>query len=90
METQDPNIIKAHTHSFKNRKQVLASKFCACFHCGEIFDPSRVNEWTDGPNEDQTALCPVCGIDAVIGDLSGYDIGNKQFLDEMKKYWFED
>jgi hypothetical protein len=34
-----------------------------CFHCQGIFSPSDVSEWTD---RGQTALCPLCGIDAVI------------------------
>jgi acetone carboxylase gamma subunit len=35
----------------------------------------------------QTALCPECGIDSVIGDASGYPI-TEAFLGKMKTFWF--
>jgi len=39
-------------------------------------------------NGDDTALCPHCGIDSVIGESSSVPI-TKEFLGKMKKYWFE-
>jgi hypothetical protein len=39
--------------------------------------------------EGQTALCPKCGIDAVIGSASGYPI-SREFLAEMHRHWFDD
>nr|QGW61148.1 hypothetical protein ICEMyc226_00116 [Mycolicibacterium sp.] len=35
----------------------------------------------------QTALCPYCGIDAVIGDAAGYPI-TREFLEAMRAQWF--
>ena len=35
-----------------------------------------------------TAVCPYCGIDAVIGESSGYPI-TAEFLKRMRKRWFE-
>jgi hypothetical protein len=35
----------------------------------------------------QTALCPKCGIDAVIGSKSGYPM-TQEFLQAMEKHWF--
>ena len=35
-----------------------------------------------------TALCPRCGIDAVIGSESGYPV-TKRFLERMQAQWFE-
>jgi hypothetical protein len=35
----------------------------------------------------QTARYPWCGIDAAIGDRSGFAI-TQTFLDEMRAYWF--
>jgi len=48
-------------------------------------------EWID-PVDDptlpgQTALCPGCGIDSLIGDQSGRPI-TTQFLDAMRAHWF--
>ncbi len=37
--------------------------------------------------EEQTAFCPFCEMDSVIGESCGYPI-TKEFLEEMNKYWF--
>jgi hypothetical protein len=50
-----------------------------------VFKPKDIQEWTD---DEQTALCPNCGIDAVIGDNSGYSVAEKGFLTQMHNYWF--
>jgi hypothetical protein len=41
-------------------------------------------QWID---EDNTALCPFCGIDSVIGSGSHFPI-TREFLEQMKAYWF--
>ena len=41
-----------------------------------VFKPADILEWTD---DDQTALCPNCGIDSVIGDKSGYPVTDLDF-----------
>jgi hypothetical protein len=74
----------AHKHSSKHRVEILSSLACGCFYCLSIYPPSDVVEWID---EDQTAICPECDIDSVIGDASGYPI-TAEFLTSMKKQWF--
>jgi hypothetical protein len=61
----------------------VASDCCTTFGSGEI------SEWVDEDpsGEGQTALCPKCGIDSVIGDKSGADI-SPEFLRIMHAYWF--
>lgn len=75
---------KAHSFSSRHRKELESDKVCGCFYCLKIFNPKEIKEWCD--NED-TALCPYCGIDSVIGESSGYPITGK-FLKEMHQYWF--
>jgi hypothetical protein len=63
---------------------------CGCFYCRAIHPPSEITEWVD---EDpagggQTALCPRCGIDSVIGDSSGFPV-TLEFLEEMHRCWFQ-
>ena len=79
----------AHKHSIRHRKEVTSSKYCGCFYCGYIFPPVEISHWID-KNEKaigQTALCPKCSIDSVLGDKSGFSI-SEVFLAEMNKYWF--
>jgi len=79
-----PEVWKAHNHSSKHRAEILSSERCGCFYCLKTFDPSEIQDWLD---DEQTALCAKCGIDAVIGSESGFPI-TKEFLGEMHKYWF--
>jgi hypothetical protein len=50
----------------------------------DIFDYKNIQDWCDDAN---TALCPSCGIDAVIG-LKSNDLITQEFLKAMQKYWF--
>ena len=74
----------AHEHCSKHRAEIIASETSGCFYCFEIFNPSEIHDWTD---EDQTAFCPRCGIDSVIGTASGFPV-TREFLEELNKYWF--
>ena len=83
------DVRDAHTHSANHRVEIESSRFCGCFYCLSIYPPTTIVEWTD-QNEagiGQTAICPSCGIDSVIGDESKYPM-TKEFLLEMKRYWF--
>ena len=79
----------AHRHSSNHRSEILASSNCGCFYCRSTFPPTAILDWVDeDPNGvGQTALCPRCGIDSVIGDLAGYAL-SLQFLADMQAYWF--
>lgn len=35
-------------------------------------------------------LCPSCGIDSVLGDLSGLPVSNLEFLEKMQEHYFGD
>jgi hypothetical protein len=76
-------LVKAHSHSSHNLEEVQKSSDCGCFHCLKIFFASQVTEWLD----DGTVLCPDCGIDSVLGSMSGYPL-TKDFLVEMNGRWF--
>jgi NAD-dependent SIR2 family protein deacetylase len=78
------DIQAAHKHSIHHRAEIMLSTLCGCFHCFATFSPSDVSEWTD---QEDTALCPKCGIDSVIGDRAGFPI-SREFLQTMKAHWF--
>ena len=79
------DLQKAHTISMHNRAQIEASKICGCFHCKSTFEPAKIDQWVD---DDQTAMCPRCGIDSVLGDASGFPVGDPVFLKDMNRLWF--
>ncbi len=78
------DIQEAHVHSSKHRFEILTSTLCGCFYCEKTFQADEIVDWTD---DDQTAQCPKCGIDSVIGSASGFPI-NAEFLHQMREYWF--
>jgi hypothetical protein len=86
-ETQ-PAYARAHRYANYHRKPLLTSDLCGCFYCLAIFQPVEVRSWIDEwDGEDQTAMCPKCGIDSVICSNSGYPI-TTEFLQQMNTYWF--
>ncbi len=78
-------IIVSHKRSTNNKEEIIQSTKCACFCCLLIFLPSDIFKWIDN---EQTAICPNCGVDSVLGDESGYPITDINYLKMMKKYWF--
>jgi len=76
---------KAHNHCIYHRAELENSSYCGCFHCLQVFNPKDIICWID---EDKTALCPLCGIDSVIGDDSGYPVRDKRFLKAMYRRYF--
>jgi hypothetical protein len=75
----------AHKHSGGHRQEVERSDVCGCFYCGKTYPPAEIRNWTD---EGNTALCPCCGIDSVIGSASGYPVTDGAFLRAMQAGWF--
>ena len=80
------SVIAAHEYCANNKESLQKDSVCGCFYCLAIFSPTEITEWIK--DEKDTALCPCCGIDSVIGEGAGYPI-TKEFLREMKKHWFE-
>ena len=83
MTEQQLNAI--HKHSSTHRAEIEASRQCGCFCCRSIFPASEVVDFVDGG---QTALCPKCDTDAVIGDASGFNI-TPELLEDMYKEYFD-
>ena len=78
---------EAHRHSIFNRKELEAGLVCSCFYCLGTFGPDKIVSWVhEGAG---TALCPVCGIDSVIGEKSGLPINDPTFLSDMHELWFD-
>lgn len=90
-------LLAAYRYTTNNWAQIQASKLCGCCNCMQIFPPDEITAWAgldldrvDDPAavEQQTAMCPRCGNEAVLGDKSGYPI-NAPFLLRMNEAWFQ-
>ena len=76
--------IAAHQHSSRHRAEIEASARCACFFCFRTFPSSDIRAWIDAK---QTALCPRCGVDSVIGSASNHRLDDA-FLRRMHEHFF--
>ena len=90
-------LLAAYRYVTNNWAQIQASTSCGCCSCVQIFPPEEIVAWTgldfnDVDNPDavskQTALCPRCGSEAVLGNKSGYPI-DANFLTRMNEAWFQ-
>ena len=91
------DLLAAFRHTTKNRAEIEASRLCGCCYCMQSFSTDEVVAWAgldfsqlDNPDaaDAETAVCPRCGGEAVIGDKAGFDI-TPQFLSRMNEAWFQ-
>jgi len=92
-----PDLLAAYRHATNNRAEIEAGTVCGCFFCMKTFPPTEIIAWSgfdmaqlDNPQAEcvETALCPHCGSESVIGNKSGYAI-NAMFLGDMHEAWFQ-
>ena len=82
IEIELDRLIAAHRYCTDNRGQLDAG----CFYCLETFSPWEITEWIW---EDGTAVCPKCGIDAVLGSQTELPVTDPACLKAMRQHWFE-
>ena len=73
-----------HKLSIHNRNLIMKGNDVGCFYCCNIYSKDLITDWID--YNDDTALCPYCGVDSVISRIE-----NINFLDLLKKMkikWF--
>jgi hypothetical protein len=80
----DGDLSRPYRRSVLNRVDVLRSDACGCFRCLAIFDPSTIRSWVD---TGQTAVCPKCGMDSVLGDASGFALTD-ELLGALQQQYF--
>ena len=86
MEMTKEESNKYHSHTIRNQREIDQSMYCHCISCCKSYpSPIVMNFIKDG--EGETALCPYCGVDAVIGDGCGLEI-NPDILKALNKIWF--
>ena len=74
----------ALVHASKHREELDRSTRCACFFCFRSFATADITAWID---KNQTALCPRCGLDSVLGTASGHILDDR-FLRRMHQHHF--
>ena len=82
--TESARYTAALKHTINHRTELDESAHCGCFFCFRTFSSVEIKIWID---KEQTALCPRCGIDSVIGTASGFQIDDR-FLRMLNTYRF--
>ncbi len=82
-DPEDSDLRAAHARSLHNREALSRGGPCGCFHCLSVYDASEVREWVGRG----TALCPRCGIDAVLSTHAAPI--DPEFLRRMRTRYFE-
>lgn len=64
---QDP-LEQLYQRSKNNDGEILNSDVCSCFFCRQTYSARDVCDWVSDDEGNMNAICPVCGMDSVIGD----------------------
>ena len=80
------DISNAYKYAFQNKPYLFHDSRCGCYHCLRIFSPCEIIRYVDDCGIG-TAICPYCGVVAVIGESSGFPIAI-EFLEKMHNKWF--
>lgn len=86
------DLEKIHAACGWHEEAVVSSSRCGCFHCLAFFPATGIGEWVDEPETGprgpgRTALCPKCGIDAVLPESEDYDL-TLELLKAMQARYF--
>ena len=83
-----PELNVFYSLSIRNEESILKSDFCGCFHCISILAATDVKSSEMMVEKDgfKTAICPICGIDSVLGDAS-VEI-SAELLEAMNSHFF--
>ena len=81
----------AHKATIFHKQEILNSNLCTCFYCGYQFNPhdEEFLPWLEeSGGREETLQCPLCAIDCVIGEASGFPITDKKFIRTCSEVWF--
>lgn len=82
-KTIEHTVEQAPELSKDNRDEISCGVPCGCYFCFRLFGGHDIEEWED---DGKTALCPHCGVDAVIANVDDalylVDAGMRWFTGE--------
>lgn len=77
-------VKRLHAYSSNNKDLIENSEYCYCFSCKKKIESKEIVRYLENEN---TALCPYCGMDSIIPDCVDDFIDDK-IIDLMHNYWF--
>lgn len=79
---------QARQHSIENRQEIKKSKQVLCYYCKRVYTSNEIKDYATDEKDD-TAICPHCNVDTVIGDASGLPVTCEHFAKHIHWYGFE-
>lgn len=83
----EEELNKFHDTAFRSKEQLKESGQLGCFYCGHIYSYHLLEEFIEREN---IALCPICGIDAVMPMTEIPKSEHVKLLEEMYLRYFAD
>ncbi|MFZ2004267.1 MAG: hypothetical protein WB697_21940 [Stellaceae bacterium] len=80
----EAHLKELHSKSRHNRASLARSKICGCFYCFNQYPFAQIAQWID---DDETAVCPCCGVDAVLGFAA--PTADQDLLHKLHDRWFK-
>ena len=78
------HVKEAALYAFRNKTKLSESEKAGCYNCCAVFPTNEITEWTD---DNETAICPKCNVDAVLADVMVPL--NEENLKSINQYWFK-
>lgn len=86
---KNPEFEKIFAHTVGNDLEILHSEKCSCIFCRHTINARDVQDWISD-DRGVTAICPECGMDALVGDASGYHFDHETLKDLNLAFFGED
>lgn len=78
-------IEKLYNFSVHNEKDLENSLVAHCFSCLQTYSVDQIDEFIEEKNGTQTAICPICYVDAVIA--GNKNVSDQQLLELNRTYF---
>jgi TPR repeat protein len=87
--SKNPKFEAIKRRTSDNEIEILKSKTCSCLFCRQTYDARKVSDWVND-ERGVTAICPECGMDAVVGDGGGEPLSHEELKELNLAYYGED
>ena len=85
-DKQALNRLTAYNRDVLSKRR---ARRCGCFHCGSQFKAEEITEWMHEEDGEESALCPYCGVDAVVYGTAQYELCTA-LLSQLYMAWFKE
>ncbi len=91
MYSKRPSYLSTKIHqdyklSFRQVRHIFRNPKIGCYYCINFINPKDIIEWIDNG---ETAMCPLCGIDAIIVQTPWNPVLTEEILSDLNNEYFD-